>query len=227
MLLTPTEGSAGGLSIWPVQVNLTADGSVQELQVNNPSDERSYVQVMAVEWHAPENINEAPHVEAILAVPPVFELDPDGNQLVRLAVRGPMDDSVERSYKLVITEVPRTAGLIPNSLAIAARMTLPIFVTPEGAVPVPVWTLQEHDKGKPSLMLANQGSAHIRVNNIQLIPVDKEKAVFETQEGALVLADKGMSWPLDIDLTKLKGPVIVKAQTNIGHIETAISLPGG
>ena len=218
--------SAGGLAIWPVEVNLPADGTTQELQISNPTGEASYIQVMAVEWHEPGQIDQAARADDILAVPPVFELAPNSSQLVRIATRGQADGDIERSYRLVVTEVPRTAGLVPNTLAIAARMTLPVFVRPEGAAPSPIWSLAGKDPSQPKLVLANQGNAHIKVNKIELIDGSAEPA-FSTSEGSLVLAGDEKAWQLDVDLARLKGPVTVKADTTSGPIETQISLPGG
>jgi len=216
--------NAGGLSIWPVQVDLSNDGAVQELQISNPTDETSYVQVMAVEWHEPGQTNNAAHIDSILAVPPVFELSPNSSQLVRLASRGSLEGGVEHSYRLVITEVPRTAGLVPNTLAIAARMTLPVFVKPEGAAPSPAWHLAAEETATPELVLVNEGSAHIKINKIKLIGAGDEKASFSTEEGALVLAGEEERWPLDIELSRLKGPVTVQAETTAGPLESTISL---
>jgi len=226
VLLAATNAEAGGLSIWPLQVNLPDDGVVQELQISNPTEEASYVQVMAVEWHEPGQIEQAERVDEILAVPPVFELSPHSSQLVRIAARGQVEAAAERPYRLMITEVPRIAGLVPNSLAIAARMTLPIFVTPEGASPLPVWSLEGQDKARPKLMLVNQGNAHIKVNKVELVDAAAEPA-FLTEEASLVLAGDEKRWPLEVDLARLKGPVTLRAETTTGPIETQLSLPDG
>ena len=38
LLLTVTDAGAGGLSVWPLQVELRGDGAVQELNVTNPTE---------------------------------------------------------------------------------------------------------------------------------------------------------------------------------------------
>ena len=181
---------------------------------------------MAVEWHEPGQVAEADRVDDILAVPPVFDLAPNSTQIVRIAARGQVDAGGERSYRLVVTEVPRTAGLVPNSLAIAARMTLPIFVRPDGAAPKPVWKLAALDTSRPKLILANQGTAHIKINSIELVSGSAEPA-FSTNEGSLVLAGGEKHWSFEADLARLKGPVKVKAESSAGLIETQIELPDG
>lgn len=224
-LFAATEAWAGGLAIWPVHVNLTSDSAIQELQISNPTNETSYVQVMAVELHQPGEVDEAPYVEEILAIPPVFELGPEDTQIVRIATRRPIQDETERSYRLVVTEVPRTAGLVPNSLSISTRMTLPIFVTPKGAVPLPIWKIEERGDKQSRLVLVNQGNAHIQIQNVEVIPAEEETIAFETAKGGVVHAGKDMTWPLEIELAALKGSVTVKAKTSIGPIETQVAVP--
>jgi fimbrial chaperone protein len=220
------EVAAGGLSIWPVRVHLPADGTVQEIQVSNPGDEASYVQVTAVEWHEAGQTDKANTVQEILAVPPVFELAPNSSQLVRLVARDQGAKSVERAYRLVVTEVPRTAGLVPNTLAIAARMTLPVFVRPDGAQPSPVWSLERNGGAKPDLVLANKGNAHIKINEVTLFGAENEVPDFAVEQGSLIFAGREERWSLDIDLAELRAPITVRAETTTGPIEAVVSLPG-
>jgi len=215
---------AGGLSIWPVQVHLPADGSVQELQVSNPTNETSYVQVMAVEWHEPGEIGQAAPVEDVLAVPPVFELAPNSSQLVRIAARGQDNLHAERPYRLIVTEVPRIAGLVPNTLAVAARMTLPLFVRPKGVSPLPVWSLAGESDAEPELLLVNQGNAYIKVDKVELLSTEQAAPIFSTDRGSLVLAGEATRWAIDVDIARLKGPITIRAQTTAGPIEGEISL---
>ena len=224
-LLVSKVAYAGGLSIWPVHVKLSPETAVQEVQISNPTTEKSYVQIMAVDWHEPGNLDQAARVEDILAMPPVFELGPADDQLVRITTRDPIQDDLERSYRLVVTEVPRTAGLVPNSLAIAARMTLPIFVTPNGAEPTPVWKVENFKAKEPKLIFANQGNAHIQIKNVELIPEGTDQPAFETSKGGLVLAGEDMSWPIQANLATIEGPLIIKAKTSIGPLEAAVSIP--
>ena len=54
--------------------------------------------------------------------------------------------------------VPGTADL---------RLSLPVFVTPPGAVPKPVWSLRI-EQGAARLVLVNDGGAHLQVRRIVL-----------------------------------------------------------
>lgn len=224
-MLVTSRADAGGMSVYPLNVSLPPDGSTAQFHVSNPSEESAYIQVMAVEWRPLEEMQDAPVVTEILAVPPVFDLEAGGTQLIRLAARKPIDDGVERAYRLIVTEVPRLTGLVPNTLAIATRMSLPIFITPPEAAAAPTWSFAEYDFDRPALVLTNVGSAHIDVKKISLQTAGDEKPVFESEDGGHVLAGGHKNWPLDIELARLKGPVTVNAMTSVGPIEAVVSLP--
>lgn len=101
---------AGTLSVAPLQVSLPPDGSAELVRLHNPSGRPTLVQVEAITWADPENLDAAPLASNVLAVPPVFELAPDGHQVIRLALRQPLDGFTERAYRLLITEVPAHIG---------------------------------------------------------------------------------------------------------------------
>jgi fimbrial chaperone protein len=218
---------AGGVSVYPLKVILPANGTTAEFHVSNPSNEAAYVRVSAVEWRPLDEIKDAPIAPAILAAPPIFDLEPGGSQLVRLAGREAIDDGVERAYRLIVTEVPKTAGLLPNTLAIATRMSLPVFITPEGATPAPNWSIETQDFDRPALVLTNLGGAHLDIKKVSLLKEANSPVIFATENGGHVLAGQKKEWPLDVALERLKGPILVKADTNTGPIEATISFPGG
>ena len=226
ILIHPVGVFAGGLEVWPVNIKLPATGHAQQVVVRNPSNEQIYVQVAVVEWHELGQLKSAAPADEILAMPPVFELEPAGAQVVRVAMRKPLEDNRELAFRLIVTEVPRTLGLLPNTLAIAKRMNLPIFVTPENAQPKPIWTLTSAADGRSMLRLANEGDAHIRIESVSLIEGTSQKPAFETQRIATVLPGKVESWPLEIGLAAIQEPLFVRADSNVGPIEAIIELPG-
>ena len=83
-------------------------------------------------------------------------------QVIRLALRQPLTSDTEAAYRLLITEVPRAVGDGTQGVSFALRLNLPVFVTPEGALPQPSWSL-ERDGGGARLTLGNEGNAHVRV----------------------------------------------------------------
>ena len=217
---------AGSLGVVPIRVDLTSTDTMSQLEISNTSEEASFVQVTAIEWVSPDSIAHGKMATSLLVVPPIFDLDPGRTQLVRLAHRGPVAGAMERTYRLLIQEVPKTAGLVPNTVTVAAQMNLPVFVTPEGAAPSPGWEIRGDAARVPSLAIVNEGTAYISVKTLKLLAADLERPVFETNAGGVVFAGGERSWTLDADLARLKGPFTVRAETNIGPLEASVAFPG-
>jgi len=128
---------AGTLKVSPIKVFLPADGKSEVIHIKNPDPTPALVQVQAVEWVKAEDLDQAERAEEILAVPPIFEMAPNSEQVIRLAHRDSGGAAVEKAYRLLITEVPEEVD--PGGVAFAVRLNMPLFVTPKGAEPDPEW----------------------------------------------------------------------------------------
>ena len=133
---------AGTLKVSPIKVFLPADGSSEVIRVRNPDPTPALVQVQAVGWAKAEELDDAEPADEILAVPPIFELAPNSEQVIRLAHRDGKSAVVEKAYRLLITEVPQEVD--DGGVAFAVRLNMPLFVTPKGAVPDPEWRFSIH-----------------------------------------------------------------------------------
>ncbi len=216
---------AGALTVWPVGVTLRANGKAQVVNLSNQGDAGTLVQVEMFAWHDDANVEDMEPTHDILAVPPVFEVGPQSSQVIRVALRKPLESDREATYRLVITEVPREVGDREEGISFVVRLNLPIFVTPEGAAPAPVWSL-ERDGGGGRLTLGNQGSAHVRVRSVALFADDGVEPVFVSDDGGYVLAGRERSWQLDLGRLKAGASWKVKADTNLGEIEAPVDIRG-
>lgn len=226
-LMTSTVVYAASLQIWPIEITLKSTGEIAAIQVNNVSDESALVQAMATAWHLEaEGANGKKNLtDDLLISPPVFELPGRSSQTIRLALRNPMEADSEKTYRLVVTELPRTAGLIPNSLAASVSIRLPVFVKPEGSAPNLRWSVANTEFGGLHLLMSNDGNAHINVKRVKMSKLNDQQSVFESENGGYVLAGDSMRWPLDVALSALKGPIVVNADSSIGPIRAAVTLP--
>lgn len=215
---------AGSVAAWPIRIHLDADGSASQIEVNNPSEEAAYIQAVPVHWHPGKPMDTATIAHDLIVVPPVFELGPDTTQIVRLALRNPIEDGSERAFRLLITEVPRTAGLVPNTLAIAARMNLPVLATPSGAVPSPTWTIRLSPLKKPELVVNNEGSSHFVIRSVKVLPEGSDEIAFSREGGGYVLAGQEKRWPIDVGIDKLQRPLKVQVETSTGVVEAPVTL---
>jgi fimbrial chaperone protein len=216
--------SAGSLTVWPVGVMLKADGKPEVVNVVNEGDVSSLVQVEMFAWDDNAEVEAMEATRDLLAVPPVFEVAAQSSQVIRIALRKPLEAYREASYRLVITEVPREVGP-PGAISFVVRLNLPVFVTPEGALPQPTWSL-ERGAGGAKLTLGNEGNAHVRVRSIALFEDGGAQPVFVSDEGGYVLAGGQRSWQLDLGRLKAGASLKVKAETNLGELEAPVDIRG-
>jgi fimbrial chaperone protein len=216
---------AATLQVSPVRITISADGKAGVVRLHNQSDVPTLVQVETLDWNEAVDLAEMPRTGEILAVPPVFEIAAGAEQVIRLALRRPLTSDTEEAYRLLITEVPREVGDGGQGVTFALRLNLPVFVTPEGALPQPVWTLRQ-DGGGATLTLGNQGTAHVRIQSIALFEDGGASPVFVSDEGGYVLAGGERSWQLDLGRLKAGAALKVKAETNLGELEAPVDIRG-
>ena len=211
---------AGTLKVSPIKVFLPTDGKSQVIRVKNPDPTPALVQVQAVEWSKAEHLDEAKRAEEILAVPPIFEMAPNSEQVIRLVHRDPAGTAVEKAYRLLITEVPEEVD--PGGIAFAVRLNMPLFVTPHGAVPDPEWRFEVTSAGERELIVANRGSAHLMVKSLELRGAGHSKPIFQTDQFAYALAGKEQRWSLGYDQKALPGSLEVISETNLGPQQSPV-----
>jgi fimbrial chaperone protein len=219
------DGVAGTLTIWPMRVTMEAQGKAQVINLSNQGDASTLVQVEVFAWEDEPDVEGLAPTRDLLVVPPVFEVDAQSSQIIRLALRKPLEQDREATYRLVITEVPREVGGSGEGVSFVVRLNLPVFVTPQGALPQPKWSLA-NEGGVGKLTLGNRGNAHVRVQNIALFADGGAEPVFVSDEGGYVLAGAERSWQLDLGQVKTGESLTVKAETNLGDLESVVEVGG-
>ncbi|MGI9416333.1 MAG: fimbrial biogenesis chaperone [Geminicoccaceae bacterium] len=214
---------AGTLKVSPIKIFLPDDGKSEVIRVKNPDPNPALVQVQAVEWTTVEKLDEAKRVDEILAVPPIFEIAPNSEQVIRLAHRDAGGGAIEKAYRLLITEVPE--DVTPGGVAFAVRLNMPLFVTPRGAVPDPEWRFGYTPSGEAELVLTNHGNAHLMVKSLTLRGVGDQRTLFKTDQFAYALAGTKQRWSLGYGQRSFPKSLEVHAETNLGPQQAPVMSP--
>ena len=93
------------LSISPLRVGLAPDQNSGNVTIVNHGNEPIAMQVEALAWKQDGGLDLHSETEAVLAVPPLFELEPGETQLIRVGLLVPRDPLEEAAYRLVLTEL--------------------------------------------------------------------------------------------------------------------------
>jgi fimbrial chaperone protein len=214
LAILPMAGLAASLSVAPTRIDLRVGHATGVVTLQNNAAEPVMVQVQTFAWpRGPASADLEP-TRDLLAVPPVFELAGNARQIIRVALRGAPDGEREQAYRLLITEVPRGAAA-RTGVRFALRLSLPVFVSPPGAAPQPVWFVREAAGGR-ELVLRNDGTAHLQVRRIVLRPHDRSGKAETIEVPAYVLAGQEHGWPLSRSLTA-RG-FALDAETSVGPI---------
>ncbi|MCG2597257.1 MAG: fimbria/pilus periplasmic chaperone, partial [Achromobacter sp.] len=97
---------AATLQISPVLVDLPPQQSATGIMLRNPGITPIYGQVRVYAWDQAQGDDVLAPTEAIQASPPIIQVPPKGEQLVRLVRAGKDVAPLEQSYRLVIDEIP-------------------------------------------------------------------------------------------------------------------------
>lgn len=225
-LQAATPAWAAALNVTPTRVELGPDRASAAVTLENNAESPVTVQVQTFAWLRAGQHDDLEPTRDVLAVPPVFALEPKAKQIIRIALRAaPPAQSPERTYRLLITEVPEATASGNAAVRFALRLSLPIFVTPAGAQPLPAWTLRQ-GAGAPELELANRGTAHIHVRRIVLRAPPAVEPVQVINAPVYVLPGQAYRWQLAWDM-RAHPRLRVEADTDIGPVETDLVPPPG
>lgn len=211
---------AGTFSISPLRTTLSAGKKVGSLTVINQGNEPTTVQLEVMSWsQTADGQDELVLTKDILANPPIFTLPPRGKQVIRVGLRKPPSASAETTYRLIVRETP--PPLKPNftGLNFALRVSVPIFVLPQGSVQAKTsWQLKQGSDGLLRLIAENTGTAHIQVINFSLQPTALEKISTQLVYSYL-LPNQKREWVIKNTNLAIGTKVHLSAETDVEPIE--------
>jgi fimbrial chaperone protein len=169
-LLPPFSVMAGSLAVTPIRVELSSAQRSVALTVRNDGDQPTVVQAQLVAWSQVDNDDRLEPTTDVLASPPIFTVAPGASQVVRIALLRAPDPARERSYRVLVTEVPGKPQADSTGAQFALKISIPIFVDASGAKTSPQleWSATRTAKGELALTAINTGAKHVQVQAIEV-----------------------------------------------------------
>lgn len=221
-LLAPLSGMAGSLTVTPIRVELSSAQRSVALTVRNDGDQPTVVQAQLVAWSQADNDDRLEPTTDILASPPIFTVAPGATQILRVALRRAPDSARERSYRILVTEVPGKPQPETTGAQFALKISLPIFVDASGAKTSPqlAWSGARTANGELMLTAVNTGAKHIQVRAIEvtnagsgpdarfasmfyILPGQRRMVTIKPSDGHTIAADR-----VRIDAETDAGPLV-------------------
>lgn len=160
---------ASSLSVTPVLVTLDARHQSISLTIHNESAEAKVIQTELVRWTQHDGSNIYTSSRDLLINPPIFTLQPDQIQIVRIGLKRKANARYELAYRLRITEVPPPPKPEFTGLRIALRFDIPVFVAPKATQSNRLsWKASRNSNGEVLLDLRNLSNHHVQVKDIKL-----------------------------------------------------------
>lgn len=195
--------TAGTFSISPLRIELDSKQHIGVLTINNEEDAPLMIQAQIVAWSQENNEEKYLDTHDLLVTPPVIQLAPKAEQIVRVAIRHVAATDSELHYRLILSEVPQPKEKNFTGLSVALRMSIPIFITPAASVHADInWTSHWLDDGSLQIVAHNQGKAHLQITDFEIQFGDAGSV--KVNPSRYVLPDSTITW-------------IVKPQTGLDH----------
>lgn len=215
---------AGSLTVFPVRIQLSPDEPVQTLTVRNSGEELSRVQLRVYAWSQAGGEDVLAETRDVLANPPLFEVAPGAEQLARLGLRAPAGD-VERSYRVILEEVPIAAQARPGEVRALLRISIPIFVPPAAPRVEVVWAARPGD-GSVLLSLRNSGNMHVQISHLSISRADGTP-LGESDASVYLLPGSGADHPFSVSAPVRAGETLKIEALTDGESLSAEIVAGG
>lgn len=205
LLLSSGIAMASGLQVSPISLSLQSRENASGLTLSNSGDNVVHAQVRVYQWLQDEQGDRLTPSRGLLASPPMIELKPGENQLIRIIrAKAPPQGTgaVEDTYRIVVNELPIKSATQQSGIQFSLTYSLPVFVQPLNVAktsPKLQWSTHLQADGKAVILrVSNSGKGHAQLAALSFI--DAAGNSTEINPGLLgyVLPGATMHWPLKI-----------------------------
>ncbi|MES2489459.1 MAG: molecular chaperone [Pseudomonadota bacterium] len=216
-LLLTASAFAGGLTVSPIMVELSAKETAQGLWLSNNGSEPMRAQLRAYAWSQGEGSDVLQPTQELVLSPPMLTLGPGQQQLVRV-IRTGASASSEKSYRILIDELPDPNKPQKNGLNFVMQFSVPVFALAvdqsKGAVPAAPLEWQIIKEGDKFVLTAvNAGTQRAQVADYELL--DAQGKILHQQSGLLGYVLAGVTRRWSIPLTAANAAVATAIQGRI------------
>lgn len=162
---------AGSLGVNPVRLDISHHQPTAVLTLENQGDQMRSYQIETFSWTQENNEDRYSETRELIAVPPLFTLQPKQRQLVRVGVRRPSEDK-EVAFRIFIQELPieNDHQPVPTGIRTLLRIGIPVFLAPLKPLQKPElkWSAERSVEGVTALIVENPSGLHIQIGRLKL-----------------------------------------------------------
>ncbi len=235
LLVLGTAGQvfAGDFQVEPTHLELARRGAATELTISNRGAVAIRFEAKVFVWHQDElGAMQLEPTTDVVVYPTLFAIEPGAARSIRIASSAP-PGAVERTYRIFVEELParvsKPAGGAPATIAVRARIGVPIYVAPIKSI-VSGAIVGEVGSGGVRIAVENHGAVHVKVATVRVIGTDRAgKTVVDlTQPSWYVLAGGVRRHDLVLDRASCRSiaQLAFEAVTDHGTWRSTVAMPG-
>lgn len=192
--------SAATLQISPVSIDLAANEPGAAFTLRNPGATPLYGQLRVFEWDQQRGEDVLTPARNLAASPPLLEVPPGSEQLVRIVKTGAVGEAKEAAYRILIDEIQNEQAAPQNGVRILMRYSVPVFVDnglSAADKPRVEWSVAQKD-GRWRLTAENRGAKRARISQVWLKDAQGRRHLLADGLLGYALAGRHHSWELDL-----------------------------
>jgi fimbrial chaperone protein len=209
----------------PVRIQVSATRPNAMLQVTNREDQPVTLQFHVVTWSFEAQKDIYVESDDFTLNPPIAVVGPHKTQSIRLGLRHAHDGTQERSYRLIIEEVPMASKPEFQGVQTLLRVSIPIFAMPK-AVTAPKlnWQAVRTNDARLKVIATNHGSAHIQIKALNVTGADSADSYLKGAQPTYLLPNQQREWLIDDQRSQGKSRIKVLGVTDAGAIDEIIEI---
>ncbi|QHI98829.1 fimbria/pilus periplasmic chaperone [Xylophilus rhododendri] len=217
-LVLAGSAGAGSLAVNPVRLTLATGQTAAALTVRNDGAAPALVQLETLDWSQQDGSEVLAPSRELLATPPIFTVAPGASQVVRVGLRSAaVPRAVERSFRLLLKEIPPPPQADARGLQMALHLSLPVFLQPVGtAKPILQWEAARQG-AQLRLSARNAGNTHVQISKVALQGIDWPPKT----AAAYLLAGQRREWLIAREVP-VGSELLLTAQTDAGDLSARL-----
>lgn len=205
-LLTLPVAAEGQLQAGPALLEIGPEESSTRLLLRNPGPAPIAAQVRVYLWTQIEGEDRLLPGDDLVVSPPILELAPGGEQVVRLVRLGPPANDRDRNYRVVVDELPGNDRAGGSRVDLRMRYVIPAFVRAADARS-PLLTCRIESEGT-RLACENAGGRAAQLGASRLLDGRGETVFLSDGLFGYVLPASRREWVLPPDRPALDGSTL-------------------
>lgn len=219
---------ATSLRVSPVILDLKAPSAASSLRIWNDAKTPINVQVRIFRWTQQNGLDVLTAVEDVVASPPMTQLKPGAENLVRIVRLSKAPIKAEESYRIMVDELPSQGKKPSGTINLVVRHSIPVFFsTATTSDAEPVWSVTQKANGY-QVTVSNKGLKRLRIANLKLTGGNGQAVAQQKGLVGYVLGKSGASWLIPATGgKKANGTLNISADSEGGPVNATARVTGG